>query len=219
MFNVTLIASVHKERGICNSNELYKIINRVDPEIIFEEFSRSGFLAIYEGSRNNTLETSTIKRYLQKHKIAQFPVDLDGDELLDIQTKKDIIEMFDIFDRSPEYKGLSIQHEILSESIGFPYLNSSQCKEILDREHFLEKDILRMINHDKLFQTYRVWLDINNNRENEMIKNIYSYSSLNNYNRGLFLVGAEHRKEIMDKLSKTERINKPELNWIFDYFN
>lgn len=219
MFKITLIASVHIERGICNSNELYKIIERVDPEIIFEEISPNGFARIYEGSRSYTLETNTIMRYLQKHTIAHFPVDLDRNELINIRFKKDIVEMFDIFDHSPEYKDLSIQHEIFSESLGFAYLNSIECRVLLERIHFLEEDILRMINHVKLFQTYKDWMDINDKRENDMIKKIYSYSALNKYNRALFLIGAEHRKPIMDKMSKFERINKPELNWIFDYFN
>lgn len=219
MFNITLIASVHKERGICNSNELFKIIERIAPEIIFEEISPKGFAKIYEGSLTGTLETNTIKRYIQSHTISQFPVDLDGNELVDIGFKKDIVEMFDFFDHSPEYNNLSIQHEILSERFGFPYLNSIQCRELLERIHLLEEYILRMINNDKLFQSYNAWMDINDKRENEMIKNIYSYSALNEYTWALFLIGAEHRKSIMDKIPKFERINKPELTWIFDYFN
>jgi hypothetical protein len=219
MFNITLLASVHKERGICNSDELYKIIERVDPEIIFEEISPNGFARIYEGSRTGSLEANAIMRYLQKHSIAHFPVDLDGNEFIDIRFKKDIVEMFDIFDQSPEYKKLSIQHETLAMSLGFPYLNSIHCIDLLERIHFLEEDLLRIINHDKLFQTYRDWMDINDKRENEMIKNICRYSALNKYNRALFLIGAEHRKPIMAKMSKSERINEPELNWIFDFFN
>jgi len=83
----------------------------------------------------------------------------------------------------------------------------------------MEVDILRMINHEKMFQTYKSLLGIIDKRENEMIKNIYSYSALNNYNKALFLIGAEHRKPIMDKVQKIEKNYKPKLNWIFDYFN
>jgi hypothetical protein len=219
MFNITLIASVHKERGICNSNELYKIIERVDPEIIFEELSPNGFARIYEGSQAGTLETSTIIRYLQNHPIAHFPVDLDGNELIDMRLKKDIIEMFDNFDNRFEYNNISIQNEILTETLGFPYLNSIQCVELLERKHSMEEDILRLINHDKLFKTYKVWTGIIDKREVEMIKNIYGYSALNKYDRALFLIGAEHKKPIMDKMPNSERINKQGLNWIFDYFD
>jgi len=36
--------------------------------------------------------------------------------------------------------------------------------------------------------------------------------------RALFLVGAEHRRPIMDKISRLEKDNSPELNWVFNYF-
>lgn len=216
MYRITLIATAHKERGICNSNELYRIIERIAPEIIFEEISPDEFAAIYKGSRTGTLETNTIKRYLKKYPIAHFPVDLDGNELVDIRLKKDIHEMFDIFYNSYEYRYLSSQHEKWSKRLGFPYLNSDQCRELLERIHFLENAILRRVNHAKLSQTYKSWLDIHDRRENEMIKNIYSYSDLNKYNRALFLIGAEHRKSIIDKVPEFEKNNKLELSWIFN---
>jgi len=37
VYNITLINSVHKKLGKCNSNELYKIIERIQPEVIFEK--------------------------------------------------------------------------------------------------------------------------------------------------------------------------------------
>jgi hypothetical protein len=44
MHNITLIITGHREIGICISNELYKIIERINPEIIFEELSTRDFL-------------------------------------------------------------------------------------------------------------------------------------------------------------------------------
>jgi hypothetical protein len=219
MYEITIIATVHRERGICNSNELYKIIERIAPQIIFEEISPNGFLAIYEGSLYGTLETNTIKRYLQKHPIAHVPVDLDIKELIDIGFKNDIDELFDIFDHNHEYKDLSIQHEILSQRLGFQYLNSDQCRELLEHIHFLEEAILRNMNQEKLSKTYKSWLNIHDKRENEMIKNIYRHSDLNKYNKALFLVGTEHRISIINKISIIEKNNKLGLNWISNYFN
>jgi hypothetical protein len=219
MFNITLIASVHKERGICNSNELHKIIERIAPDVIFEEISPGGFTAIYKGFREDYLETKTIKRYLQNNPIAHVPVDLDGNELIDKHLKNDIQEMFDIFYNDFEYQKLSNQRGVLSEQYGFPFLNSDHHREIMERIRLFEEDFLSKFNHKKLFLTYKSWLDINDKREDEMIKNIYTYSALNKYNRALFLVGAEHRKPIMDKVLNLEKNNYPELNWIFNYFN
>jgi hypothetical protein len=113
--------------------------------------------------------------------------------------------MFDIFYNNLEYTKLSNQRGILSEQHGFPYLNSAYCTEILKRIHILEENILRMINQENLFQTYKNCLDINDKHENEMIKNIYSYCTFNKYNWALFLIGGEHRRPLLGKMQKIEK--------------
>ena len=126
--------------------------------------------------------------------------------------------MFDVVEHySYEYHGLSNQNEFLSERFGFPYLNGDQCRNLLERKLFLEKEILRIVNDEKLSQTYKDWLDLIDRGRNEMIRNIYGFADLDKYDRALFLVGAEHRKPIMDKIPKFEEINKQELNWSFNY--
>ncbi len=37
MYNITLICTRHSEIGECNINALYKIIERIEPDLIFEE--------------------------------------------------------------------------------------------------------------------------------------------------------------------------------------
>jgi len=51
-----------------------------------------------------------------------------------------------------------------------------------------------------------------------MIKNIYSYSDLKNYERASFLIGTEHKKSIMDKIPEFTKNIKWKLTWNFDYF-
>jgi len=218
MCKITLIATVHKERGSCNSKELYKLIAQITPDVIFEELSHHDFTSIYRGLSSDTLETNTIKLYLKKNPISHFPVDLDGNELPDKFHKKEIVEMFDILGHSHEYNELLSQQYILSKRIGFQYLNSDQYRELSERRITLEKIILKNINHEKWIQTYKIWLDVIEMRENEMIKNIYNYCDKNRYSNAIFLIGAEHRKSIMDKTQKLETKNKLELNWDFNYF-
>ena len=102
MQEITSIATGHKEHGICNSVELYKIIEQIAPEVIFEEVFQSKFSAVYDGLLGDSLETNTIKRYLQKHSIAHFPVDLETNETTEIRFRKDLNKMSYIFnDYSP----------------------------------------------------------------------------------------------------------------------
>lgn len=215
---ITLIATGHKDNGLCNSNELYKIIEQINPDIIFEELCPDGFAAIYTGSRIDTLETSTIKLYLQKHPIDHLPVDLDGNKLVDLQLKTEILQLFDIFNHSLEYRYLSSQLNFLSEQNGFSYLNSNHFSELMARKRLLEEHLLRKINNEKLLKTYNDWLNIHDIRENEMINNIYSYCKSNKFNRALFIIGAEHRQPMKEKIPTYEKNSNLKINWTFDFF-
>ncbi len=61
-------------------------------------------------------------------------------------------------------------------------------------------------------------MNIKEDRENEMLKNIYSYCNQKKYENALFLVGAEHRWPLIEKISKLEKENELKLNWNFNYF-
>jgi len=47
MFNVTVIFTQHDEMGNCNPSELLKIVQSVQPEVIFEELQHSVYDQIY----------------------------------------------------------------------------------------------------------------------------------------------------------------------------
>ena len=216
---VTLIATGHNEQGVCNSNELYKIIERIAPEVIFEEVPPNKFAAVYEGTCEDSLETCAIKMYLKKYPILHFPVDMEIDDITKRRFREDLSKISFIFnDYSSEYNYLSNQLNFLSEQMGFSYLNSDQCRELLERKHFLEDEILQSLNLEQLTEAYKAWLNFIDERRNEMIKNIYNHSTNNKYEKALFLIGAEHRRPLMDKINEFEKNNKLQLNWKFDYF-
>ena len=105
------------------------------------------------------------------------------------------------------------------EQHGFPYLNSEQCRKLLERKHWLEGEILQDLNLEKLSETYKAWLNFIDRRRNEMIKNIYNHINFNKYERALFLIGAEHRAPIIEKIPNFKKYNKLGLNWVFNFFN
>ncbi len=97
--SVTLNATRHKESGQCTSNELYRIIERIAPEVIFEDVPPGKFDSVYKGLRHDSLESHTIKRYLERQSIAHVPVDADLDEITDVFAKSDYNVMVNIFGR------------------------------------------------------------------------------------------------------------------------
>lgn len=212
---INLVGTVHREGGECNSKELYKIIERISPETVFEEISPKGFKAIYEGLQRDTLESKTLKRYSKNHSLQHLAVDIEPDELIDVRLKSEIIELFDIFNSNPQYSQLSNQHNNLTEHHGFSYLNSDYCSVLLTDLLMLEEKLLRTMNQERFFKTYKYWLDINAKRENMMLRNIYHYSYHNEYRNALFLVGAAHRKSMIEKIPKFEKNAQKKLNWIF----
>ena len=216
MLNINLISIVHKESGMCNSSELLKIIEKISPDVIYEELSPNLFSTFYKESGNSTLETSAIKNYLTKKPIPHIPVDLNGDELVDKKLKNKISRMLEIFRNDFEYRNLLYIHNAQTSRLGFPYLNSNECMEFFERSVFIEKILLRKMNNPELTKTYEVWSDINERRENSMIKNIYKYGNENKPKKALFLIGSAHRKSIINKAKKIERKSELKFNWIIN---
>ena len=68
MYNITLVCTRHGESGNCNSIELHDIIEKIRPEIIFEELSQSHFDESYKQETLITLETNAIKKYLKNNR-------------------------------------------------------------------------------------------------------------------------------------------------------
>ena len=218
MYNITLICTRHTELGKCNSAELYKIIERIDPELIFEEIPPSYFDKYYINKSHNNLETDTINKYLETHKAEHIPVDSDNlpSESF-FQNHKYMLEhiegLADI--NGFNYRKLTDTNKMFVEMYGFKYLNSISCINLNNEIYDAIEKGLQKVNNEKLFQTYNLWKDINEKRENVMLQNIYNYSKDHSYEKAIFTVGSGHRKSISKKIEKYEMQEKIKLNWIF----
>ncbi|MFN8265054.1 MAG: hypothetical protein U0T11_03220 [Chitinophagaceae bacterium] len=219
-YNITLIATRHQESGRCTSNALYQIIEQIAPDVIFEEIPSSKFESVYKGLRQDSLETHTIKRYLNKYSTFHVPVDAETDEITDRFIRSDYQVMLNIFGRhSIEYSNLFKQRQLFSEEKGFPYLNSDEWTYLSKSIDTLEEQVIKFLKNDTLTQRYKEWLNLLDIRNNAMIRNIYKYVEINKYENGLFLVGVEHRRQIIDKIKSFEQNHHLRINWNFNYFN
>jgi len=75
MSNVTLVCTQHAENGRCTSHELCRILERIKPEITFEEMPPSFFDEYYKDKRRSNLETDAISMYSESHDVKHIPVD------------------------------------------------------------------------------------------------------------------------------------------------
>lgn len=204
MFNITLLSSFHTILGKCNPEELYLIIEQLQPEVIFEELSYDGFEMIYmEGYQPKTVEAITIKKYLHKYPIKHFPVDNypinEADLLSDAQL---------IWNYSNEYRDLWKQKLLRLSQNGYYFLNSDECTEILNQLERIEEDVLKETNNVVLLNEHKKEKALHDKRENEMLRAIYNYAQQYTFNNAVFICGAEHRQQIKHKIK--DRFN---LNW------
>ena len=211
MYNITLLSSFHLEDGRCNPTELYRIIESIQPDVIFEELCSDTFDVAYsDGCIPNTIEAKTIKMYLQNHLINHFPVDTYEFSESDMFDKYTMIT-----ENSADYLELLSKLYFSAVHFGYSFLNSDECVEIIEKMHIVEDSVLSEINDAKISCQYRKWREINSKREDEMIRNIYNFSKQHQYNNAMFICGAEHRKPIMQKIQEIEKTSAIKLNWNF----
>lgn len=212
MYNITLIGTIHKELGKCNSDELYKIIQSIRPDVIFEEMSSDLFDKVYNKNQffEESLETKSIKRYLQNYDIKHFPVDIDITNNISV---RDYHRMHDAFRQNGVYKKLDDEDSSMIKLNGFSYLNSKESEKMISKMRAIEKNIMNsMINQNKPINFHKL---IYNNRENKIIENIYNYSKEKQYNQALLLIGVGHRKSIIEKIENYKKQENIKLNWTF----
>lgn len=108
--------------------------------------------------------------YLQNHEIEHIPV--VGSELT-----KDLDCKFGILTKYANYRNLIDTLTSLEENYGFQFLNSEQCDELFEKITTLEKLILKD-NDDKILSRIYQWgNETIDTYENEIIKNVYHYST------------------------------------------
>lgn len=219
MYNIHLIFTRHFEDGNCNSYELYKIIESIQPDIIFEELSCANFHKSYQEGKLFTLETNAIKMYLLGHSTDHVPVDtfeLPKSYEDNLNRMLDRITSDIRLAESRNLRNLINQLIAYANQHGFSFLNSKYNDEVMEKYNILKEAILNQLNEDRLFQIHKLEKETIENREEEMLRNIYQYSREHHYHQGLFFIGAGHRKSMLQKIKKYNEMEELKLNWIFN---
>lgn len=218
MHNIILICTVHFNNGLCNEIELCKIIENISPEIIFEEIPPSTFDDYYKYKSKNNLESNAINNYLKNYKCKHIPVDYDY-----IPSKLYFDEYgsvhHEVEKRSNIYKNIIDSQYIYKEYYGFKFLNSAYSVQLYRQLYDEIEVVLKLMNNEKITRINEKWKEIIEKRETEMINNIYNYCENNEFERGLFFIGAGHRESIIKKINNYIEKNILNINWNYNNYN
>lgn len=206
MHHITFISTIHKEIGNCNAEELYKIIEKLSPEVIFLEAINETYSA-YEkylfstyGVYHKKLELAAIQKYTLSTSFEYVPVCENG--LSDAFDRKNKIVC-----ENREMQQLIDNYNFLAEKQGFKFLNSLESINLQEERRDLETRVLNDIELDEMVKA-----DIEA-YENPMIRNIYSYCNNNHFRSAIFMCGVAHRKSIIEKIEKSKTVEQVNLTW------
>ncbi|MBN8877030.1 MAG: hypothetical protein J0I32_05745 [Sphingobacteriales bacterium] len=213
MYNITLVGTHHSELGKCNSDELYKIIESIRPDIIFEELPQDLFDRFYK--ENNipfdTPEVKAVRRYMKDHTTSNIPVDINVNGNL---PTSEINYLFNTFGKYHAYSKLEEEQKKLAFEEGYAFLNSKRNDELIEEKKAAEMNLIEwQVNKNRLSRIYELFYEEQHKREYEIIKNIYNYSEKTAYNQAVLLIGSGHRKTIWEKIKKHESESHVKLNW------
>jgi len=229
MYNITLIGTIHSEHGKCNPDTLYKILEDINPEVIFDELPNH-FAELYFSDSFDTycincilrngrypvvpIEVKCLREYRQNYEIEIIPVDIDLRQKLD-ENQKEINFLFSTFFKNEDYAILDNEKENLIAQEGFHFLNSNKFLEFSEKKEIMEKNIMESeVQKNRLLSIYKLFYSQQYDyRENVMLQNIYNYSKENQYNKAVFLIGAEHQRSIVQKIKEHEKLSEIKLNW------
>ncbi|OBW39911.1 hypothetical protein AB670_03757 [Chryseobacterium sp. MOF25P] len=209
--NITLLSSFHMEVGKCNPHELYKILEDIKPDVIFEELPAHIFHSIYSGKRPpQTVESRAISVYIRNYGVKHFPVDTYEFDLHELFSEYDfIVELSESYNKVFEKLIKSVS------DFGFNFLNSPACTELISELKSLELKVLKENAPKILLEKYQQETFIHDLRETEILNNIYNYSIKYPYNNAILICGTDHKKGIMEKLTNFKKEMKWNSKWNF----
>jgi hypothetical protein len=194
---VSLVCTVHEEKGLATVLELRSILERIRPEVIFTEIPPAAFDDFFRNFSRTNLESQAVRQFQENHLADIVPVDLATPDEAFFRNAQILFEWIER--RSQGYRRLIDSHSANISAYGFAYLNSEDCSKLWSAVY---EEMLSTINHIgdiKHLELYRLWRETIARRDSGMMDNILQYCRSKPFDRGVFLIGAAHRQSVIDK--------------------
>jgi len=197
MNTIILVSTTHKEKGLANLDNLYSVLQHINPEIVFAELPYDEYSDYFTSFTKRTLESNTINAFHKNKQIEIIPVDMSSP---DITILNEINYLFDAIHNNSKSIDSILEHiDLYTRQYGFPYINSEKHYEHITSQKEEELKTIQNMNNEKLTALYEKWIDLNSLREDEMLSNIQNYFIKNPFRFSVLLIGAAHSQSIINK--------------------
>jgi hypothetical protein len=207
---ISIVGTYHAERGAVTVSALLAILERIQPEVVFAEIPRNHIGEWREGS-HGTVESIAVARYADTHSIDVVSVDSPKPEGSFFQAWEEVSRAIER--TSLKYRRLVDLNTDRTYRGGFAYLNSDDCIQAWADIYREELETIEYIGSSRLRDIYAQVRDLNEWRDLEMLGNIRAYCSSAAQTCGAFLVGAAHRKSLIEKLRAAGETAIPHIEW------
>lgn len=211
MPEIVLLGSVHTEGGRCNASELARILELIQPDVLFQEIPYLKFMEKNDSFHRDKLEVKAIYEYLKHHSVLQIPVDT-VDQSSFKQRKFDEV-MDRVLHSGPDLSSMLNEQTYLKYNSGFEYLNSRLNDRMFQRIDLTIAKALEKLNDERLSMGYSEWKAYNSKRETAMVANVYEFCRLNHFKKGVFLFGSAHRPGLIAKIQMVKKTQEVRVNW------
>lgn len=213
MNSVTVVCTIHEEVGPANVSELAAISGSFQPSAIFLEVPEAAMEDFYVTQSRQNLESRAVALYLKDHPAALVPVDIPTPE-------REFFEDWDYLQSrmrsaSSELRRLMSQDRAHVDMYGFRYLNSRYCDKYWSESYDEMRRIIERLNEPRLSDIFVAWQETNSLREEAMVERIQAYCRINNFGKGLFLVGAAHRQPLRERATSSVALESTPMTWDF----
>lgn len=207
---ISLIGTYHVEQGAVTVAALLEILERIQPEVVFAEIPRT-HIDVWRDGSHGTVESITVARYAEAHSIDVVPVDLPKPEESFFRNYEEVSRAIER--TSPEFRRLMDLNTERTLRDGYSYLNSDKCVQAWTDIYREELETIEYIRNPRLRDSYSQVRDLMERRDVEMLNNIHEYCTSVPRTCGAFLVGAAHRKSLIEKLRAPDRTATRPIEW------
>ena len=211
MSKIVLLGTTHRESGSCNERELARILEALEPEVVFEETRPSDFDLIYSKNPPHGLEPRALKNYATKKPVKQVPVDcytIAPDFAESINRLFNYVESY-----SNEYLSANAKMHEMSWKYGFDFLNSQECLDLVEYQRSVFDQAVNASGDRNLIDLLSEWNQSLYHRENAMVDGIYDFCRNNSFKKGLFMIGTNHLPFIGRLIANQMKIEPTLIEW------